>query len=70
MWEWSGIRRVNHQTVLCEPIQWDGKGFYFCMDKDITMKSDDVFLMNSGSHTVQLLNSDGDCYVLDKNFTV
>ena len=34
------------------------------------MKSDDVFLMNSGSHTVQLLNSDGDCYVLDKNFTV
>lgn len=41
------------------------------MDKDILMKPGDVFFINTGSCTVELINSilclDGVCYVLDKN---
>lgn len=66
---------INHQTVFCKPIQRDYKVFYFCVDNNILMKYDDIFFINPGSCTVELLNSilssDGDCcYVLDKSLIV
>ena len=48
---------MHGSKIFCKQIQRDCKGFYFCVDKDISFKFGDVFFINPGCCAIELLNT-------------